>query len=216
MATRSYGQHCALAKSLDVVGDRWTLLVVRELLDGPQRYGDLLAALTPIATDMLASRLRDLESHGLLRKRALSKPATGSVYELTEDGRALEEVVDAFARWGRHLITTREPDDTVRPEWLARAVRAYLRPDRTGPDVVVRMDIPQGATTLRIGPDSVDVLDDDAPVDVVLIGDVDVLAAAMDPGRVAELVSSGQLHIDGAQRAVQRLAKAFTPPRVRN
>ena len=215
MATRSYSQHCALAKSLDIVGDRWTLLVVRELLDGPQRYGDLLGGLAPIATDMLAGRLRDLESHGVVRKRALAKPATGSVYELTDDGRALEDVVNAFARWGRHLLTHRDPDDAIRPEWLARAVRAYLRPDRSGPEVIVRLVIPEGVATLRIGPDSVDRLDDDVAADVVLTGDVDVLASAMDPERVGELVASGELRIDGSSQAVRRLAAAFTPPRVR-
>ncbi|MDO3638146.1 winged helix-turn-helix transcriptional regulator, partial [Mycolicibacterium arseniciresistens] len=119
MPNRSYGQHCAVAKSLDVVGDRWTLLVVRELLDRPQRYGDLLTGLAPIATDMLAGRLRDLERHGLVVKRELPKPASGTVYELTDHGRALEDVIDALARWGRPLLATREPRAVVRPQWLA-------------------------------------------------------------------------------------------------
>ncbi|WP_102143729.1 winged helix-turn-helix transcriptional regulator [Mycobacterium hubeiense] len=215
MASRSYGQHCALAKSLDLVGDRWSLLIVRDLLDGPKRYGDLLAGLKPIATDMLAGRLRDLEKHGLVRKRSLPKPATGSVYELTDDGRALEDVVNAFARWGRHLLETREPRDAVRPEWLARAVRAFVREDRSGPDTVVRLVTPEGATTMRIGRHSVDTVDDDTAVDVTLTGDVDVLAAAMDPGRVPALVADGKLNIDGDPRAVRRLAKVFAPPRVR-
>lgn len=126
MASRSYGQHCALAKSLDLVGDRWTLLVVRDLLEGPKRYGDLLSSLAPIATDMLAGRLRDLEAHGLVQKRTLPQPASTTVYELTDDGRALEDVINAYIRWGRHLIETRVPGDAVRPEWLIRAVRAYV------------------------------------------------------------------------------------------
>ena len=215
MPPRSYGQHCALAKSLDIVGDRWTLLIVRELLDGPRRYGDLLAALAPIATDMLAGRLRDLESHGLLVKRALPKPASTTVYELTDDGRSLEEVINAFARWGRHLIEARTPGDAVRPEWLTRAVRAYVRADRTGPAVTVRLVTPEGHAAVAIGPDTVDDLDDDAPVDVTLTGEVEVLAAAMDPDRVPDLVSSGALHITGEPRAVRRLAKVFSPPRAR-
>jgi DNA-binding HxlR family transcriptional regulator len=215
MAARSYGQYCALAKSLDVVGDRWTLLVVRELLEGPQRYGDLLAGLAPIATDMLAGRLRDLEAHGLVRKRTLPKPASASVYELTDDGRALEDVINAFARWGRHLIETRDDGDVVRPEWLTRAVRAYARVDRSGPPVTVRLVTPEGGATVRIGPDAVDTIDDDAPADVTLTGAAEALAAAMDPGRVGELVAAGALTIEGEPRAVRRLGKVFDAPRAR-
>lgn len=215
MASRSYGQHCALAKSLDIVGDRWTLLVVRELLEGPQRYGDLLAALAPIATDMLASRLRDLESHGLVSKRALPKPASGSVYELTANGRALEDVVNAFARWGRHLIETRSPGDTVRPEWLVRAVRAYVREDRSGPPVTLRLVTPEGQATVKIGPSSVDAVSDDTDADVTLTGEAENLAAALNPGQVAGLVAAGRLVVAGDRGAVRRLAKAFAAPAVR-
>ena len=215
MAARSYGQYCAVAKSLDVVGDRWTLLVVRELLVGPRRYGDLLAGLAPIATDILASRLRDLEAHGLVHKRTLPKPASTTVYELTDDGRALEDVINAFARWGRHLIETRQPDDVVRPEWLIRAVRAYVRTDRTGPPVTVRLVTPEGRTTVLIGPDTVDVADDDAPADVTLTGTAETLAAAMDPARVVDLVTSGALSIEGKPRDVRRVGALFEAPRVR-
>jgi len=207
MTARSYGQHCALAKSLDVVGDRWTLLVVRELLDGPQRYGDLLAALVPIATDMLAGRLRDLDSHGLVRKRTLPKPASTTVYELTDDGRALEDVVDAFARWGRHLIETRRPDDVVRPEWLARAARAYARADRPGIDLVLALQTPEGAVRLRIDSRAIEAVDDEP--DVSLTGEAEALAAAMDPAKFAGLVSSGALVVDGSRAALRQLAGVF-------
>lgn len=212
---RSYGQHCALAKSLDLVGDRWTLLIVRELLDRPRRYGDLLSGLAPIATDMLAGRLRDLERNGLAVKRELPKPASGNVYELTDDGRALEEVINAFARWGRHLLFTRSPSHLVRPEWLARAVRAYVRDDRTGPDLVLRLATPQGGATLLIGGTKVEVVDDEVVPDVVLTGEVDVLAAATDPTCVDELVSAGRLHIAGAPDAIRQLGEVFIPPRRR-
>jgi DNA-binding HxlR family transcriptional regulator len=215
MPARSYGQYCAVAKSLDVVGDRWTLLVVRELLEGPQRYADLLAGLAPIATDMLAGRLRDLEAHGLVRRRALPKPASTTVYELTDDGRALEDVINAYARWGRHLIETRGAGDVVRPEWLIRAVRAYVRNDRGGSPVTVRFVTPEGGATVHIGRDAVDTVDDDAPADVTLTGAAETLAAAMDPGRVGELVGAGALTIEGDPRAVRRLGKMFDAPRAR-
>ncbi|MFV8050287.1 winged helix-turn-helix transcriptional regulator [Mycobacterium sp. 48b] len=216
MASRSYGQHCALAKSLDLVGDRWTLLVVRDLLEGPKRYGDLLGSLAPIATDMLAGRLRDLEAHGLVHKRTLPKPASTTVYELTDDGRALEDVINAYTRWGRHLIETREPGDTVRPEWLIRAVRAFVSADRDGPPVTVRLVTPEGQATVEIGPDRIDACEDGAVVDVTLTGEAEVLGAAMDPAQVPALVADGRLVIDGDPAAVSRLAKAFAPPRIRS
>lgn len=212
---RSYGQHCALAKSLDLVGDRWTLLIVRELLDRPRRYGDLLNGLAPIATDMLAGRLRDLERNGLVVKRELPSPASGNVYDLTDDGRALEDVINAFVRWGRHLLFTRTPTDLVRPEWLARAVRAYVRDDRTGPDLVLRLATPQGGATILIDSRRVELVGDDVAPDVVLTGEVDVLAAATDPARVDDLVAAGRLHVAGGPEAVRQLAEVFTPPRVR-
>jgi DNA-binding HxlR family transcriptional regulator len=215
VASRSYGQHCAVAKSLDLVGDRWTLLVVRELLDGPRRYGDLLTALTPIATDMLASRLRDLEANGLVCKRAMPRPATGATYELTDDGHALEDVVHAYARWGRHLMSRRAASDVVRPEWLVRAVRAYVRDDRSGRPVTFRLDMPEGSVTIRIDADGVDTVDDDEPVDVTLSGHAETLATAMDPAQVADLVAAGRLRVDGDPDATRRLASMFAPPRRR-
>lgn len=213
MVSRSYAQYCGLAKSLDVVGDRWTLLVVRELLEGPQRYGDLLAALSPIATDMLAGRLRDLDAHGLVVKRSLAKPAAGAVYELTDDGRALEDVVNAYARWGRRLLDTRGADDVVRPQWLVRAVRAYVRDDRPGPPLTVRLVAPEGRATVTITADGVEtVADGDVDVDVTLTGEAETLFAAMDPDRVGGLTASGELSVEGEPAAVGRLAELFLRP----
>jgi DNA-binding HxlR family transcriptional regulator len=206
---RSYGQYCAVAKSLDVVGDRWTLLVVRELLDGPQRYNDLLTALAPIATDMLAGRLRDLEAHGVVRRRDLPKPATGRVYELTDLGRDLEDVVNAYARWGRRLLDTRAPGEVVRPQWLGRAVRAFARPDRDGVDVRVRLVTPEGSTALHIRDDGIDDLDDAAPVDITLTGDAETLMAATDPDQVADLRATGALTVDGPVAAQRQLSRVF-------
>lgn len=214
MSSRSYGQYCAIAKSLDVMGDRWTLLIVRELLDGPRRYGDLLSRLAPIATDMLAGRLRHMEAHGLVRKRELPQPVSATVYELTDDGQALEGVIDAIARWGRPLLESRGPSEVVRPEWLVRAVRAYVRDDRGGPPTTIQLVTPEGRATVVISPHAVDVVDDDVRPDVILTGSAEALAVAMDPRRITELVESGVLTIDGEPRAVRRAGRLFAVPRV--
>lgn len=212
VVSRRYGQHCALAKSLDLVGDRWTLLIVRELLDGPKRYVDLQQGLAPIATDMLASRLRDLEANGLVSRRETPRPTVARLYELTPRGAGLDDVVQAFARWGFPLVEHREPGDVVDPRWVARAVRAVVRADRPAVDLVVRLCMPEGESTLRITGTSVEALGDeagDAPVDVTLTGAAEHLAQAIDPRRAAELVAAGDVTIAGPRRHVRELAKVF-------
>lgn len=116
---RSYDQFCATARALDSVGDRWTLLIVRELLAGPRRYTDLHADLPGVSTDVLASRLKDMEQGGLAVRRKLPPPAPASVYELTERGHGLLPVLAALAEWGAPALTERRPTDAVRAHWFA-------------------------------------------------------------------------------------------------
>ncbi len=116
---RSYDQFCASARALDSVGDRWTLLIVRELLAGPRRYTDLHADLPGVSTDVLASRLKDMEQGGLAVRRKLPPPAAASVYELTERGHGLLPVLTALAEWGAPALTERRPTDAVRAHWFA-------------------------------------------------------------------------------------------------
>jgi DNA-binding HxlR family transcriptional regulator len=210
VAARRYGQHCALAKSLDLLGDRWTLLVVRDLLDGPKRYVDLLHGLVSIPTDTLAARLRSLERDGLVVRRQLPPPADRPVYELTETGRALEDVVDAYVRWGRRLIEERDPGDVVRPQWLERAVRTFVRPDRQGVDLTLALRTPEALTVLHIDDDGVQSVDPSTPADVTLSGPVEDLAAALDPRRAAALVADERVTVTGARPKVRQLAALFS------
>lgn len=116
---RSYDQYCATARALDSVGDRWTLLIVRELLAGPRRYTDLHADLPGVSTDVLASRLKDMERDDLAVRRKLPPPAAAYVYELTERGRGLLPVLTALAEWGAPALEERRPTDAVRAHWFA-------------------------------------------------------------------------------------------------
>ncbi len=101
---RSYQQYCAVAKALDVVGDRWVLLIVRELMtSGPSRYTDLLKGLPGIATNLLADRLRDMEKAGLLRREEAPPPVATTLFHLTERGRALNPILEELGRWGAPL-----------------------------------------------------------------------------------------------------------------
>jgi DNA-binding HxlR family transcriptional regulator len=131
MTTRSYNQFCPLAYALDLVGERWTLLIVRELLAGPRRFKDLLAGLPGVSTNLLAERLKILEQQGLLRRRTLPPPAGSSVYELTAQGRALERVVLELGRWGAHLLPPSLDGNTLPSVGsCALGIQAFFRPER--------------------------------------------------------------------------------------
>ncbi|MEU6534595.1 helix-turn-helix domain-containing protein [Streptomyces sp. NPDC047000] len=124
---RSYDQYCSTARALDLVGDRWTLLIVRELLAGPRRYTDLHADLPGVSTDMLASRLKDMERDGIAARRRLAPPAAVFVYELTRRGRELKPVLEALGKWGEPELGERRPTDAVRAHWFALPLLRGLR-----------------------------------------------------------------------------------------
>jgi DNA-binding HxlR family transcriptional regulator/putative sterol carrier protein len=112
-AKRTYREYCAIARALDLLGHRWTLLIVRDLFLGPQRYRDLQEGLPGIATDILTARLRTLEAEGLVRRRELPPPAHTTVYELTDSGRRLGPVIRALGEVGLELLGTPAPDEPI-------------------------------------------------------------------------------------------------------
>jgi DNA-binding HxlR family transcriptional regulator/putative sterol carrier protein len=122
---KSYHQYCPVAHALDQVGDRWELLIVRELMLGQRRYTDLAEALPGIGSNILTSRLRELESAGVVRKTKLPPPWAVTVYELTEHGRALDGVLRALALWGAHTLGAPDPGDC----WSMYAVHTRFRPE---------------------------------------------------------------------------------------
>jgi DNA-binding HxlR family transcriptional regulator/putative sterol carrier protein len=123
---KKFDQYCPMAHALSLVGDRWSLLVVRELLHGPKRYTDLTNGLPGIGTNILAARLRDLEQAGVVQKRKLPPPAPATVYELTEYGSGLNEAMYALARWGARSLGPPGPDDELYPEWGVNALPALF------------------------------------------------------------------------------------------
>jgi DNA-binding HxlR family transcriptional regulator len=127
MGRREYGQECSLACALDRVGERWSLLIVRELSLGPLRFSALARSVGGAPTDVLTKRLRDLEGEGIVARRELPPPAAGTVYELTELGRGLERPMIELARWGMEL---QKVEDVVglAPSSLPNALRVILRP----------------------------------------------------------------------------------------
>jgi DNA-binding HxlR family transcriptional regulator len=128
MPKRTYGQYCPVARTLDLLGERWTFLVVRDLLLGPQRYGDLLAGLPGLSTDLLADRLHGLEAAGVIRRRRLQPPAGSTVYELTDVGEDLREVLGSLTRWGSRLMgPLADGDDRVDHRWALLSMAAGYR-----------------------------------------------------------------------------------------
>jgi len=162
---RSYDEYCAVAKSLDLVGDRWTLLVVRELAQrGPSRYTDLRNGLPGIASNLLADRLRDLEAAGLLTREEAPPPVATTLFRLTPRGEELRPVLAALMRWGLPLMVEQKPEDAVRSHWLAGAVEQMVsdrRPSgkpvtlelRTGDEPIV-IAARDGETRVSLGPAS--------------------------------------------------------------
>jgi DNA-binding HxlR family transcriptional regulator len=124
--SRRYDQYCPVCHALGLVGERWALLVVRELLRGPKRYTDLIEGLPGIGTNVLAARLRELEDGGVVRKRKLPPPAASTVYELTEYGQELEEPLYALARWGARTLGPPGKGVDLYPQWGLNAFAALL------------------------------------------------------------------------------------------
>ena len=170
MATmrKRYEQYCPVAHALDLVGERWALLVVRELMHGPKRYTDLAEHLPGIGTNILASRLRDLEACGIVRKRTLPPPAASRVYELTEYGQGLRPAIRELALWGARSLGPPTVEDELFEGWLSNAVDTVLAPIA-----------PPGRFEFRVGDEVASLVDGEAkagPVedpDVVVEGDPD-------------------------------------------
>jgi DNA-binding HxlR family transcriptional regulator len=182
---RSYRQYCGLARALDVIGERWSLLIVRELLDGPRRYNELLEGLPGIATNLLTDRLRNLEADGVLRRLDDGR------YALTEWGDDLREAVYALGRWAGPLMARPRGDDHFHPSWMRHMVVARfdgVDPKRTNLTVELRCD-DEPPITLVSADGRVQVLPDRAaaaditltgpsePVVGVLLGRIDRRAA---------------------------------------
>jgi DNA-binding HxlR family transcriptional regulator len=152
VAARSYRQYCGAAVALDAIGERWSLLVARELLDGPKRYSDLLAGLPGVATDVLAARLRHLEAEGIVERRTLPPPAASRVYELTVEGRRLEPLLVELTRWGLARLDSRPADGVAfRAHWLSLSLRTMFRPGQVGGrTLVVTIEVDGDPVTARL------------------------------------------------------------------
>jgi DNA-binding HxlR family transcriptional regulator len=198
---KRYDQYCPVAHALDLVGERWALLVVRELMHGPKRYTDLADSLPGIGTNILASRLRDLEACGIVAKRRLPPPAASRVYELTEYGRALRTVLRELALWGARSLGPPTSEGELFPGWLENAVDTVLAPIA-----------PPGRFEFRVGDEVASLVDGEAQAgsverpDVVVDGDPEGVYH-MFVDRRLDLVS-----VTGDRRLLEQLLDAAPAP----
>jgi len=154
---RTYGQYCGVGAALEVVGERWALLIIRDLLVGPRRYTDLKQGLPKIPTNILSARLRELQDSGVVQRAHVAH--CGLVYQLTPAGRGLEPIVLALSRWGLGVLDEPAPADAVTPDALTIAFRSAFRPGPAAdlPPTAYRIRVGQVELLLGVSPDGLDV-----------------------------------------------------------
>jgi DNA-binding HxlR family transcriptional regulator len=211
MPPRGYGQYCGFARALELVGDRWTLLIVRDLLVAPRRFGDLQRGLPGIPTNILAARLKDLEQAGLARRRVLPPPERSVVYELTPYGAELDEIVKRLGAWGAKSLGEPRPGETVTPESLVTALRSTFQRDaargvhagfelRFGP-IIVHARVDDGALEAAQGPLAApDILIETGPALKTL------MSGELSPERAIEDES---VHVQGDPALLTRFVQLF-------
>lgn len=205
---RTYGDRCGVARALDVVGERWALLIVRELLLGPKRFSDLRAGLPGVSPDVLTQRLRELEAAGVVARRTLPPPAASNVYELTPRGAELRPVVLALGRWGSTAPAV-APDAVLGVDALVIALPTLFSPQRAGGW--------EATVELRVGADRFHATVRDATLDLargaaaasdaVIEGSVEDLARALWHGG-----GPAALRIEGDRRTATRFLGLFPLP----
>lgn len=211
MARRSYGQYCGLVRAVDMIGERWALLIIRDLLVGPRRFTDLRNGLPRIPTNILSARLRELEAAGVVHRRALPRPAGSVVYELTAYGRELEDIVLAMGRWGVKALGEPEPGEIVTCDSMTIAMRSLFRSDeavdvdvayelRLG-DVVLGVRVDRGALDVTEGGlDEADLVIETGPAIRAL------LAGEIPPGQA---IADGTVHVTGDPALLTTFATLF-------
>lgn len=213
--TREYGQFCGLARALELVGGRWTLLIVADLLNGPMRFGELQEGLHGIPTNILSSRLRELEAAGLVERKLLEPRSSSVVYTLTPYGRALEEPIVRLGLWGAASLGEPKETDFFRSGSFALALRGGFHPEKAeGKDLLfeIRFDdrrlyvsVNGGAVTFPTAPES--------KLDATLHIDPRVLAELL-TGHLDfdSAIASSRVEVDGSRREARRFFEIFSLP----
>ncbi len=211
---RSYGQYCSVAKALDVIGDRWTLLLVRELLaQGPSRYTDLRRGLPGIATNLLAERLRELEQAGIVHREEAPPPIATTLFSLTPRGAQLKSVIKELGRWGIPLMAETTPHEEYRSYWLSLPVDLFLahsasqHPPTTievlAGDQPMLIEARDGEVTTRAGTSE--------HADAVLSGPPQLVLGVLTGAMDLDAAAAQGFRLDGDRDALERLRPRPVP-----
>ncbi len=211
MKTRGYGQYCGFARALEVVGERWALLVVRDLLVGPKRFTDLLNGLPGIPSNVLTARLKEFENAGVVGRRVLPRPARAVVYELTAYGLELEAVVVALGRWGAKDLGDPRPDETITVDSLITALRTTFHPDAAR-GLLAGFELRVGEIVLhaRVDDGGVEVAQGALPrADLVIEAGPGIRALMAGELSPAGAIANGTVHLKGPRKLLTRFAEIF-------
>lgn len=207
---KQYGQFCSVARALDVLGDRWAMLVVRELLLGPKRYTDLLDGLPGIGTNVLAVRLRELEDAGIVARETLPPPAASAVYVLTDDGMALRPVVDELALWGLRLMDRPQRGESMRTGWLVYSLAISASATGMREESELELRVNNEAYTLTVRKGSFEARQGTAarPIAVIEATPQSLFRLASGQAARGELEREGQISLAKDSRAARRFLDA--------
>lgn len=211
---RTYDDACAAAHALDLVGERWALLVVRELILGPKRFTDLRSGLPHVSPNVLAQRLRELEGAGVVRRRKLPPPAASRVYELTPWGMELEPVIIRLGRWGARS-PLRPRDAALGVDSLVLSLRTMFYPlAAEGHEASYELRLGEDSFRARVAGGRFEIERGEAErPDAIIEGDSGVLRALVYEGReLDEALRSGEVRIEGERSAVERFLTLFPLP----
>jgi DNA-binding HxlR family transcriptional regulator len=211
MKKRVYGQFCGLVRALEIVGERWALLIVRDLLVGPRRFTDLRQGLPKIPTNILSARLKELEEAGIVQRRVLPRPSGAVVYELTEYGGELEDVVLRLGRWGAKSMTEPGPDDIVTVDSMIMALRSTFRPEAAGSgDVGYELRLGPITIHARVSDGRLEVAEGELPGADLVIETGPAIKALM-AGEITadEAIAAGHVHLTGDPQLLARFADTF-------
>ena len=213
MPEHRYQQYCALARALDVAGDRWTLLIVRELAPGPRRFTDLVDGLPGISRKLLTERLRALERDGLIGRQELPPPAARQVYELTDDGRDLAHAIGPLIAWGARRLGERKPTESFQARWPAVGMAGLAdREAAKGVRETYQYVVGDSAFHFTVDDGSIRVHDGRAQDPAVVLTTDEETWADFVSGRIrwSSATAAGALSVAGDPRAVKRLRKIFS------
>ena len=213
MAEHRYQQYCGLARALDVVGDRWTFLIVRELMPGPRRFTDLIDGLPGVSRKLLTERLRELEGDGIVARKELPPPAARQVYELTDDGRDLAAGMVPLVAWGARRIGERKSGESFRARWAAVAMSALADRERAkGVSETYQHVVGDSAFHFTVDDGSIELNDGRAEDPAVTWTTDEETWADIASGKItaSSAAATGALTVAGDPQAAKRLRKIFS------